>query len=59
VDSWTSLSHKQLEEETLKEKMKMEEVREMGAPSSYLTGLLHILNFAPKYKSVKPFSPRT
>jgi hypothetical protein len=27
-----SLSHKHLEEETLREKMKMEEVREMGLP---------------------------
>jgi hypothetical protein len=30
----------------MKEKMQMEEVREMGAPSSYLTGLLHIPSFA-------------
>jgi hypothetical protein len=36
-----SLTHKQIEEETIKEKIKIEEVREMGAPSSYLTGLLH------------------
>jgi hypothetical protein len=50
MDEWTSLSHKHLEEETLNEKMKMEEVREMGAPSSYLTGLLHNLSFAPGYK---------
>jgi hypothetical protein len=53
-----SPSHKHLEEETLKERMKMEEVREMGAPSSYLTGLLHIPSFAPGYKRAKPFSPR-
>jgi hypothetical protein len=33
----------------LKEKMKMEEVREMGAPSSYLTELLHNLRFASRY----------
>jgi hypothetical protein len=45
----TSLSHKYLEEETLKEKIKIEEVREMGAPSSYLTGLLHNPSFAPRY----------
>ena len=48
---WTSLIHgSKLEEETLKEKMKLEEVREMGAPSSYLTVLLHITSFAPGYK---------
>jgi hypothetical protein len=35
------------------------EVREMGAPSSYLTGLLHDFSFAPKYNWVKPLSPRT
>jgi hypothetical protein len=29
--------------------MQMEEVREMGAPSSYLTGLLHNPSFAPGY----------
>jgi len=41
------------EQETLKSKRrkrKMGEVREMGAPSSYLTGLLHIPSFAPGYK---------
>jgi hypothetical protein len=37
-------------EKTLKEKIKIEEVREMGAPSSYLTGLLHNPSFAPVYK---------
>jgi len=31
-------------------KRKMGEVREMGTPSSYLTGLLHIPSFAPGYK---------
>jgi hypothetical protein len=36
--------------ETLKEKIKMEEVREIGAPSSYLTELLHIFSFIPGYK---------
>jgi hypothetical protein len=36
-------------EETLKEKIKMEEVREMGAPSSYLTRLLHNPQFASGY----------
>jgi hypothetical protein len=30
-------------------KMQMEEVREMGAPSSYLIGLLHNPSFAPGY----------
>jgi hypothetical protein len=57
---WISgpLSHKHLEEETLMEKIKMEEVREMGAPSSYLTELLHIPSFAPGYKRAKPFCPR-
>jgi hypothetical protein len=30
----------------------------MGAPSSYLTGLLHNPSFAPVYKWVKPLSPR-
>jgi hypothetical protein len=45
----TSLSHKHLEEETLKEKMKME-VREMGAPSSYLTDLVYNSSFTPGYK---------
>jgi hypothetical protein len=39
----------QLEEETLKEKMKMEEVREMGTPLSYIIGLLHIPSFVPEY----------
>jgi hypothetical protein len=29
--------------------MKNKEVREMGAPSSYLTGLLQNLSFTPKY----------
>jgi hypothetical protein len=29
-----------------------------GAPSSYLTGLLHISSFASGYKRAKPFSPR-
>jgi hypothetical protein len=38
--------------------MQMEEVREMGAPSSYLTRLLHNPNFAPGYNWVKPLSPR-
>jgi hypothetical protein len=28
---------------------KIEEVREMGAPSSYLTGLLDNFSFAPGY----------
>jgi hypothetical protein len=32
-----------------KKKIQMEEVREMGAPSSNLTGLLHNPNFAPGY----------
>jgi hypothetical protein len=36
----------------------MEEVREIGAPSSYLTELLHNSNFTPEYKWVKPLSPR-
>jgi hypothetical protein len=36
--------------ETLKDKMKMEKVREMGAPSSYLLGLLYNPSFAPGYK---------
>jgi hypothetical protein len=36
----------------------MEEVREMGALSSYLTGLLHNPRFAPGYNWVKPLSPR-
>jgi len=31
-------------------KRKMGEVREMGAPSSYLIGLLHISSFASGYK---------
>jgi hypothetical protein len=31
-------------------KWKIEEVREMGAPSSYLIGLLHNPSFAPGYK---------
>jgi hypothetical protein len=31
------------------EKCKMEEVREMGALSSYVTGLLHSPSFAPGY----------
>jgi hypothetical protein len=30
----------------------------MGAPSSYLTGLLHNPSFAPGYNWVKPLSPR-
>jgi hypothetical protein len=30
----------------------------MGAPSSYLTGLLHNPSFAPRYNWVKPLSPR-
>jgi hypothetical protein len=30
-------------------KGKMKEVREMGAPSSYLTGLLHNPYFVPRY----------
>jgi len=40
------------EKETLarRGKRKIGEVREMGAPSSYLTGLLHISSFAPGYK---------
>jgi hypothetical protein len=53
TNRWISgpLSHKHLTGgETLKEKMKMEEVREMGAPSSYLTGLSHNPSFAPGYK---------
>jgi hypothetical protein len=32
------------------ENEKMEQLREMGAPSSYLTGLLHNPCFAPGYK---------
>jgi hypothetical protein len=53
-DLWTSLSQatkgrgKPNKDEG--KKCKMEEVREMGAPSSYLTGLLHIPSFAPGYK---------
>jgi hypothetical protein len=52
TNQWNSgpLSHKHLEEETLKEKMKIEEVREMGAPASYLIGLLHNSSFVPGYK---------
>jgi hypothetical protein len=51
IDGFVELSLTQApEEETLKEKMKMEEVREMGAPSSYLTGLLHNSSFALGYK---------
>jgi hypothetical protein len=33
----------------MKENAKMEEVREMGAPSSYLTRLLHNPSFASRY----------
>jgi hypothetical protein len=61
TNSWISgpLSHKQLEVgKTLDEKMQMEEVREMEAPSSYLIGLLHIPNFASRYKWAKLFSLR-
>jgi hypothetical protein len=48
------LSHTQATRggETLtKDERKIEEVevREIGAPSSYLTGLLHNLSFAPGY----------
>jgi hypothetical protein len=50
VDWWTSLTQAPRGGETLKEKMKIEEVIKIGAPSSYLTGLLHNLNFAPGYK---------
>jgi hypothetical protein len=33
----------------MEEKNKIKEVREMRAPSSYLTGLLHNPSFAPRY----------
>jgi hypothetical protein len=32
-----------------KDKAKLKEAREMGAPSSYLTGLLHNFSFALRY----------
>ena len=51
--SWTSLARTlkgRRKKPTGNRKMRMGEVREMGAPSSYLTGLLHILSFAPGYK---------
>jgi hypothetical protein len=38
--------------------MQKEEVREIGAPSSYLTGLLHNPSFAPRYNWVKPLRLR-
>jgi hypothetical protein len=46
------LSHKHLrggETLTRIKKMQIEEMREMRAPSSYLTGFLHNLSFAPRY----------
>jgi hypothetical protein len=36
----------------------MEELREMEAPSFYLTGLLRNPSFTPRYNLVKPLSPK-
>jgi hypothetical protein len=47
---WTSLTRKPKGRGKPREgRSKMKEVREMGAPSSYLTGLLHNPSFAPRY----------
>jgi hypothetical protein len=51
IGGLVDLSHTQATRggKTLKEKMKIEEVREMGASSSYLTGQLHNPSFASRY----------
>jgi len=51
--SWTSLARTlkgRRKKPTGNRKMRMGEVWEMEAASSYLTGLLHIPSFAPGYK---------
>jgi hypothetical protein len=57
-----NLSQDELEELTLEKKSEERksgrEVREIGAPSSYLTGLLHNSSFAPKYFESNHFNSR-
>jgi hypothetical protein len=49
ISQFVDLSHENPKGEGETKEGKMKEVREMGAPSSYLTGLLHNLSFALRY----------
>ena len=49
MNLWTSLTRTLRGPKQRKENGKMKELREMGTPSSYLTGLLHNPRFALRY----------
>jgi hypothetical protein len=49
LNLWTSLTRNLRGAKGRNEEGKMKEVREMGAASSYLIGLLHNLSFASRY----------
>jgi hypothetical protein len=56
---WTSLTRKPKGRGKTREgRSKMKEVREMGALSSYLTGLLYNLSFVLRYFDSNHITPR-